>query len=133
KGRPGGGIFYLVHQRAPAMVLSLAFDPVRGKDVVGGDVVLARWPLEGRGDLTAATWVEALNRLVVIEDARDRLLFLQEDGRVDAEVRLPGVQQEGLCVDASGTLWVADDRAGLLRFRGALDVLRSALASRGGA
>jgi uncharacterized protein YjiK len=133
KGRAGGGIFYLVHQRSPAMVLAVAFDPVRGKDVVGGDAVLARWPLEGRGDLTAATWVETLKRLVVIEDARDRLLFLRADGKVDAEVPLPGVQQEGLCVDASGTLWVADDRAGLLRFRGALDVLRSALASSGGA
>jgi uncharacterized protein YjiK len=133
KGRAGGGVFYLVHQRSPAMVLSVAFDPVRGNDVVGRDAVLARWPLEKRGDLTAATWVEALKRLLVIEDARDRLIFLREDGRVDAEVALPGVQQEGLCLDASGTLWVADDRAGLLRFRGALDVLRSALASRGGA
>ncbi len=133
KERTGGGIFYLVHQRSPAMVLSLAFDPVTEKDGLGKEAVLARWPLEGRGDLTAATWIESLKRLVVIEDARDRLLFLRDDGRVEAEVPLPGVQQEGLCVDASGTLWVADDRAGLLRFRGALDVLRSALASRGGA
>jgi uncharacterized protein YjiK len=128
KGRPGGGIFYLVHQRAPAMVLSLAFDPASGKDVVGGEAVLARWPLEGRGDLTAATWVEALKRLVVIEDARDRLLLLREDGRPDGEIALPGAQQEGLCLDASGTLWVADDRAGLLRFPSALAVLRAAVA-----
>jgi uncharacterized protein YjiK len=133
KGRPGGGLFYLVHQRAPAMVLSLAFDPVKSGDVVGGDAVVARSPLEGRGDLTAATWVEALKRLVVVEDARDRLLLLREDGHPDAEVVLPGVQQEGLCLDASGTLWVADDRAGLLRFRNALAVLRAALAPREGA
>jgi hypothetical protein len=70
---------------------------------------------------------------VVIEDARDRLLLLREDGRPDAEVALPGVQQEGLCFDASGTLWIADDRAGLLRFPNALGVLRAALAPRGGA
>jgi uncharacterized protein YjiK len=133
KGRPGGGIFYLVHQRSPAMVVSLAFDPARGKNVVGGEAVLDRFKLEGRGDLTAATWVEPLKRLVVIEDARDRLLFVRDDGRPEAEIPLPGVQQEGLCLDASGTLWVADDRAGLLRFPGALAVLRSALASREGA
>jgi uncharacterized protein YjiK len=123
---PGGGVFYLVHQRAPAMLVTLAFDPLRAPDVLGAETVVARRKLAGKGDFTAATWVPALQRLVVIADAQDRLLVLHEDGAVEAEVGLPGVQQEGLCLDAGGTLWVADDRAGLLRFRDALSVLRSA-------
>jgi uncharacterized protein YjiK len=125
-GRPGDGIFYLVHQRAPAMLVTLAFDPAKAPDVLGAESVVARRKLEGKGDFTAATWVAALERLVVIADAQDRLLVLREDGVPEANVGLPGVQQEGLCVDANGTLWVADDRAGLLRFRDALSVLRSA-------
>ncbi len=32
---------------------------------------------------------------------------------------LPGAQQEGLTFDPSGNLWVADDRAGILLFKGA--------------
>jgi uncharacterized protein YjiK len=126
--RPGGGVFYLVHQRAPAMLVTVAFDPARAPEIVGEESVVARRKLQGKGDFTAATWIPALERLVVIADAQDRLLVLREDGTSEASVALPGVQQEGLCVDAGGTLWVADDRSGLLRFRGALPVLRSALA-----
>ena len=40
-------------------------------------------------------------------------------GEEEAEIVLPGVQQEGLTFDATGNLWIADDRAGLLVFRGA--------------
>jgi uncharacterized protein YjiK len=132
-GRPGGGLFYLVHQRAPAMVVAVAFDPARPPDRLGGDSVVQRWKLDKHGDLTAATWVPALERLLVIADERDRLLVLCEDGTVEAEVRLPGTQQEGLCLDGEGTLWVADDRAGLLRFQGALTALRGSLTTGDGA
>jgi hypothetical protein len=111
------------------MLVTVAFDPLTAPDVLGAESVVARRKLAGKGDFTAATWVPALERLVVIADAQDRLLVLHEDGAVEAEVGLPGVQQEGLCLDAAGTLWVADDRAGLLRFREALSVLRSATAA----
>ncbi len=126
-GSPGGGLFYLVHQRAPAMVVEIRFDPAQPSDRLGDDSVVRRWKLEKQGDLTAATWVPALERLLVVADARDRLLFLRGDGTPEAEVRLPGTQQEGLCVDGQGTLWVADDRAGLLRFRDALSALRGSI------
>ncbi len=126
-GRAGGGLFYLVHQRAPAMVVAIAFDPERAPDRLGRESVVLRWKVEKQGDLTAAAWVPALERLLVIADERNRLLVLRGDGTREAEVRLPGMQQEGLCVDGQGTLWVADDRAGLLRFRDALSALRTSL------
>jgi uncharacterized protein YjiK/uncharacterized membrane protein YuzA (DUF378 family) len=122
--RPGGGSFYLVHQAAPAMVVEIDFDPAGPADLLGADRVVRRFKLEKLGDLTAATWVASLERLLVIADARDRLLVLRDDGTLEAEVRLPGLQQEGLCVDGQGTLWIADDRAGLVRYRDALSVLR---------
>jgi uncharacterized protein YjiK len=131
--RPEGGVFYLVHQRAPAMVVSVVFDPARPPDRLGGESVVERWRFDGQGDLTAATWSLALGRLLVIADARDRLLVLRPDGTVEAEVRLPGRQQEGLCLDAAGDLWVADDHGGLLRFRDALSVLRGSIPTGDGA
>jgi len=133
KALSGGGLFYLVHQRAPAMVVAVTFDPTQPPDHLGAESVATRFRVEGYEDLTAATWVPALERLLVIADARDRLLVLEEDGTLDAEVPLPGAKQEGLCMDGQGSLWVADDRGGLLRFRGALSALRGALQTREGA
>lgn len=124
--QPGGGVFYLAHQRAPAMVVAVAFDPRQDRPV-GAQSVLARWPLDGHGDLTAITYVPSLSRFLVLADARDRILVLDHDGRLRSQVPVAGVQQEGLCVDGEGTLWIADDRAQrLVRFPRGLTALSAA-------
>jgi len=126
-GYPGGGLFYLVHQRGPTMIVALSLDPSSSGGRLGESAVAGRFVLEGE-DLTAATYVPALDRLLVISDARDRALVLRMDGGVEAEVVLPGRRQEGLALDGEGRLWVADERAGLLRFPGALQALEKVLA-----
>ncbi len=109
EGHPGGGIFYLTHQRSPSMVVALHFDPMGPAKRLTGDDVLSRWPLTYE-DLTAITWAEPLGRLLVIADAKDRLLIIRpEDGAVESEVPIPGRQQEGVALDPSGGLWIADD------------------------
>ncbi len=118
-GRPGGGIFYLVHQRAPALLVAIAFDPLAPSGSIGAESLVFRMPVANREDLTAITYDAALNRLFVIADSKDRLAMLKLSGEEAAEIVLPGVQQEGLCFDSEGDLWIADDRAGLLVFRGA--------------
>jgi len=108
-GQPGGGIFYLTHQRSPAIVVALAFDPTGPVHRLGAEVVLSRWSMSYQ-DLTAITWSEALDRLLVIADAKDRILVVRaDDGAVEAEVPIPGRQQEGLTLDGAGGLWIADD------------------------
>jgi uncharacterized protein YjiK len=128
EGKPGGGVFYLTHQRAPAMIIALAFDPMAPTRRLDGSTVLERWPLSYE-DLTAITWVEPLQRLVVIADAKDRMLVIRpEDGAVESEVPIPGQQQEGLTFDGAGTLWIADDKdKSLLRIKDALAGLQSEL------
>lgn len=114
---PGAGVFYLVHQRDPAAVLIIAFDPAKPGGRLGRDAVVGRWPEPEADDLTAITYVPALDRMFVIAEASDRLLAFGMDGSAAGELPLPGMQQEGLCVDGQGRLWVADDRAGsLMRF-----------------
>jgi hypothetical protein len=54
-GQPGGGIFYLTHQRSPAIVVALAFDPTGPVHRLGAEVVLSRWSMSYQ-DLTAITW-----------------------------------------------------------------------------
>jgi uncharacterized protein YjiK len=117
--RPGGGIFYLVHQRAPAVLVAIAFDPLAPEGSIGAESLISRTTVAGRDDLTAVTFDASLDRLIVIADSKDRLGLLRLTGEEEAEIVLPGVQQEGLSFDPEGNLWIADDRAGLLVFRGA--------------
>lgn len=127
-GRPGGGVFYLAHQRGPSMLVALAFDPSGAGGTIGASSVIARWRMEGARDLTAVTWSAAFGRLLVVADAEDQLLVVDGEGRVEARVPLPGVQQEGAWLDADGALWIADDRgARVVRHRGARDVIAAAL------
>jgi len=108
-GQPGGGIFYLTHQRSPAVVVALAFDPTGPVHRLGAEVVLSRWSMSYQ-DLTGITWSEPLDRLLVIADVKDRILVVRaDDGAVEAEVPIPGRQQEGLTLDGAGGLWIADD------------------------
>jgi uncharacterized protein YjiK len=131
-GRPGGGVFHLVHQRKPARLVTLAFDPAGGVRTLGASDVVSRHPLKPYDDLSAVTWSERLGRLLVIADSADRLLVVSPDGAIDADEALPGSQQEGLALGPDGALWVADERQGLLRFPGAEDALATALAAETG-
>lgn len=126
-GMPGGGVFYLSHQRSPAAIVGIAFDPNLPNGPLGADVVVSRWELEGHKDLTAVTYVRSIDRFLVIADYENELLVVSGNGSVEAELALPGGQQEGLCFDEDGDLWVADDQGGLLRFAGALHALQAQL------
>jgi uncharacterized protein YjiK len=122
-GRPGGGLFYLLHQRSPAMLVAVAFDP----DVpmtVGATHVAGRYPLKPYKDLTAVTYVPDLDRLLVVADGRNQLLVVDTEGRIEREIHLPGRKQEGIGLDSRGDLWVADEQVGVLRLPGVLAFLR---------
>jgi uncharacterized protein YjiK len=124
----GSGTLYLVHQRAPALVVSATFDLAHVGDSIGAEAVTARWPLAGRGDLTDATWSTDLRRLLVLADKKDRVLVLSADGHVEADVKVPGFQQEGIALGPDGSLWLADDQDKcVLRIDGALPVLEQPL------
>jgi uncharacterized protein YjiK len=127
-GQPGGGVFHLVHQRKPARLVTLAFDPLGEARTLGAAEVLSRHALKPYDDLTAVTWCERLQRLLVIAESADRLLVVSPAGAIDADLPLPGGQQEGLATASDGALWVADERLGLLRFPGAETALANALA-----
>lgn len=126
-GRPGGGTFYLAHQRAPALVVAVSFDPAGPSRAIGAESLVLRFPVGNRQDLTALTWDETLQKLLVIADTKDRIAVLGPDGAEEIEVVLPGVQQEGLAFAPNGDLWIADDQAGLFIFSGARRNIAAAL------
>jgi uncharacterized protein YjiK len=126
-GRPGGGVFYLAHQRGPAMLVAVEFDPAGAPRPIGESSVVGRWEMKGLRDLTALSWSPELGRLLVLADAEDELLLLRPDGSVEKRLRIPGVQQEGVCMDAAGDLWIADDRAAtVVRYAGARKAIEGA-------
>ena len=123
--QPGGGVFYLTHQREPSEVVAIAFDLSRPAGPLGADVVKGRWEMSGYEDLTAITWVAELDRLLVLSDAQDVLIVMRTDGTVERDVTVPGDQQEGVAVDAQGNVWIADDKdKSVLRLEGGLSTLR---------
>lgn len=130
KGRPGGGVFYLVHQRKPALLVAIAFDPLSPPRTLGAAEVVGRHGLKKWEDLTAVAWCEPLARLLVIAESQDRLLVVSPEGEIEGAFGLPGGQQEGLAPLPDGSLWVADERLGVLRFDGAVAWLREALSRR---
>ena len=120
-----GGVFYLVHQRGPSAVLAIEFDPTRPAASVGAESVAFRWPAPGVQDLTAITALDD-GTMAVIAEASDRLLLFDPRGVRLGEAVLPGLQQEGLCVDGRGELWVADDKGGgVIRVGSAAALVRS--------
>lgn len=124
RGRPGGGVFYLAHQRTPAMIVALSFDPAAPAGALPAGAVVSRWPLRDYEDLTAVAYAPSLDRILVLTDKSDLILVLGKDGAVEAEVPVPGDQQEGLAIDAKGDIWVADDKdKSLLRLPGGLRAL----------
>jgi uncharacterized protein YjiK len=127
-GRPGGGVFYLTHQRGPAMLVAIAFDPAGAPHTLGAEAVVGRWGLPGHQDLTAVSWSPALGRLLVLADTEDELLVVDPEqsgaSAVQAQLRIPGLNQEGVCLDPAGNLWIADDRgASVVRYAGARPIV----------
>ena len=120
-GRPGGGVFYLAHQRSPATVVAAAFDPLRAT-TVGPEAVVGRWPMDGYQHLTAISWDPSQDRFLLIADGR--LAVLGADGAtVSRSGPLAVAQPEGVCVDERGALWIVDDPTGLVRFDGGVAAL----------
>ena len=122
-GEPGGGIFYLVHQRKPARLVALAIDPAGPARTIGAADVIAQHALKPYEDLTAVAWSEPLGRLLVIAESDDRLLLVSPAGTITGTWPLPGGRQEGLAFDPSGALWIADELQGLFKIPGALEAL----------
>jgi len=126
---PGGGTFYLVHQRKPARLVSLSFDPTGPVRAIGAPDVVARHALKPYEDLTAVAWSETLASLLVIAESEDRLLLVSPAGTIRGTWALPGDRQEGLTLGPEGALWIADDRQGLFKIPGALEALQRASGS----
>ena len=138
-GERGGGVFYLVHQRDPAALLSIAFDLSGAEGTIGASAKRGLRELQGRDDLTAVTVMPGGERLAII--AHHRVIVTDLEGAEEMDFPLPGSHQEGIAFDAAGSLWIAQDRSpdpkpsvidhsGLLIYKGVLETIEKELAKR---
>jgi len=69
-------------------------------------------------DLSGAHWDRRKRRLILISDAENRLVQVDDDGKVLASAPLPGRDQEGITFDNAGRMYIAQDSGGVLKIRG---------------
>lgn len=123
--REGGGIFYLLHQSMPEMLVGVAIDLTAPSGPLKATVI-SRFALTEK-NTKAAFYVPSLDRLLVLS-AHKGIVVLRMDGTSETEFKLGGRQPEGMCLDDEGNLWIAEDRGkALLRFNGALQGLSDRL------
>ncbi len=115
---------YLTHQAKPAMLVAVRVPLVRGSQTISAQHVQDSFSWKGYSDLTAVTCVPGSSQILVLSEKYDSLLLVDPAGRLNRVFTVGGRQQEGVCFDDEGTLWIADDRAALLRYDGALRKLR---------
>ena len=118
--RPGGGIIYLAHQRAPAMVVGIAFDTASGAtiDAASGGVAVDTSPATTTSPRSPTS--PSIDRLVVIADSEDRLLVLGTGRRGRERGPDPRASsRRGWRSTPPGALWIADDKdKSVLRLHG---------------
>jgi hypothetical protein len=119
---PDGGTFFVANQsmrldRRPEdlSVVVEAELPLRSAGAEPGAARILRYFLPGVVDLAALHFDAERNVLLAASDATDRLLVLAMDGRLLASRDLPGQDQEGIAVDTTGTLFIAQDSGGVLK------------------
>ncbi|MDA0990063.1 MAG: SdiA-regulated domain-containing protein [Verrucomicrobia bacterium] len=68
-------------------------------------------------DLSGLAYMADTDELLVISDDNDALLRVTRQGEVRRHYPLPGQHQEGIAVDANGTLYIAQDSGGFVRLQ----------------
>jgi uncharacterized protein YjiK len=111
--RPGRGVFYLVHQRQPVMMVAIAFDPARPSGSLGQDCLIGRFIVKAKS-LSAITYIPAIERFLAIDPSEKIGLILSLNGETEWTLPIVGKRPEGVCFDDRGRLWIADDLERLL-------------------
>jgi sugar lactone lactonase YvrE len=119
---PHGGTFFVANQsmrldRRPEdlSVIVEAELPLRSAGAEPGAARILRYFLPGVADVAGLHFDAERRVLLAASDATDRLLVLALDGRLLASRDLPGQDQEGIAVDSTGRLFIAQDSGGVLR------------------
>lgn len=115
-GHPEGGTFYVGNQWDPSMIMEVLV-PLKSGRAVDGEARIIR-VLPFRMDDPAAMYYDPkTKRLNIVSDADNILVEITLDGTLVKEYAFLADNQEGLCRDDEGYLYIAQDNGGIIKVK----------------
>jgi uncharacterized protein YjiK len=113
-----GGSFFLANQGGSAEESAAVSEAVELHNTPGTErpLQIIRSFEPGITDLSGLHHDNASELILIISDEHNALLLLTTDGVLRAGYTLPGENQEGITLDASGHLYIAEDSGDIIKY-----------------
>jgi uncharacterized protein YjiK len=116
RNHPEGGTFYVGNQWDPPMIMEVLI-PIRSARTPEAEAKIIR-VLPFRMDDPAAMYYDPVTRrLNIVSDADNILVEITLAGRLVKEYAFLGNDQEGICRDDEGNLYIAQDIGGIIKVK----------------
>jgi uncharacterized protein YjiK len=113
---PEGGLFYVGNQWDPPVIMKVLL-PLRSSQA-GETVARIVDVLPFKMDDPSGMYYDPVTRLLnVVNDADNIFVEITLEGRLVRQYAFLGDNQEGICVDDEGYLYIAQDRGGILKVK----------------
>ena len=113
---PEGGTFYVGNQWDPAMVMEVLV-PLKSSRAAEAEARIIRVLPFKMNDPAAMYYDPVTKRLNIVSDADNILVEVTLEGRMVKEYAFLGNDQEGLCRDDEGYLYIAEDEGGIIKVK----------------
>ena len=113
---PEGGTFYAGNQDDPSRLLELSV-PLKSAGGTEAKAVIVRVLKTELQDPSGMYYDERTRLLHVVCDAPNLLLEVKLDGTIVRGYAFPGNDQEGICRDPDGFIYIAQDSGGILKLK----------------
>jgi uncharacterized protein YjiK len=115
-GHPEGGTFIAGNQEDPSCLVELSV-PLRSAGPAGGPAKIIRLVTTKVQDPADMYFDERTGLLNVVCDAPNILVEMTLQGKIVRQYAFPGNDQEGICRDPEGYIYIAQDSGGILKLK----------------
>jgi len=116
KGHPEGGTFYVGNQWDPPMIMEV-WVPLKSSQATEAEAKILRVLPFRMDDLAAMYYDPVTKRLNIVSDADNILAEVTLDGKMVKQYAFLGNDQEGICRDDEGYLYIAQDIGGIIKVK----------------
>jgi uncharacterized protein YjiK len=113
---PEGGVFYVGNQWDPPVIMKVRV-PLKSSRAAEAEARIID-VLPFKMDDPAGMYYDSVTRLLnIVDDADNIFVEITLEGRLVNQYAFLGDNQEGICVDDEGYLYIAQDRGGILKVK----------------
>ena len=113
---PEGGTFYAGNQDDPACIMEILV-PLKSSHAMKAEAKILRVVSFEINDPAAMYYDSKSNRMNVVSDADNLLVEMTLNGKIVKQYAFSGNDQEGLCRDEAGFIYIAQDSGGILKIK----------------